>query len=235
MKNPACQGIIEEIIELDAVDSTNTYALDAGRPGLLVTAMSQSLGRGRRGRTWFSPAGENLYMTVTLAPPEERYPIIAGVAVREALAELLDSVGVAVKWPNDIVIAGKKVCGILCETRGGITAVGIGVNVNQTSWPEDLAHRAISLMQTSHRRFGFDEVTDTVVVHLSRWLERFFHQGFGPVRDEFLRYGQLEGYELHTEEGERCTIKDLDMEGRLVIDVSGSPRSLRYETISLSW
>ena len=138
MKSFQHMGIIEEIIELDSVDSTNRYALDAGRAGLLVRSLSQTSGRGRRGRAWSSPEGENLYMSITLAPPEERYPIIAGIAVREALASLLNVVEVAIKWPNDVIITGKKVSGILCETRGDITVVGIGVNVNRISWPEDL-------------------------------------------------------------------------------------------------
>jgi BirA family biotin operon repressor/biotin-[acetyl-CoA-carboxylase] ligase len=228
-------GIIEEIIELDSVDSTNRYALEAGRKGLLILARTQTLGRGRRGRAWFSPEGENLYMTVTMAPSEERYPIIAGVAVREALARFVSGVEVAVKWPNDVIIAGKKVSGILCETRGAITAVGIGVNVNKTSWPEDLEHRAVSLMQVSLRRFSIDEVAEAVVVHLGMWVERFLTEGFRPVREEFLHHGLLKGYDVFTEEGQICTIVDLDMEGCLIIDVSGRRKSLRNETISLGW
>ncbi len=146
--------IITEFIELNQVDSTNQYALDKSRPGLLVTARAQNAGRGRRGRPWFSPAGENVYMTLTVAPPEERYPIIAGVAVRAAIAGLVPDEAVAVKWPNDIVISGRKVCGILCETRGPITAIGIGVNVNQQAWPKELEHRACSLKQYSHDGFS---------------------------------------------------------------------------------
>lgn len=235
MKSFQHTGIIEEIIELESVDSTNRYALDAGRPGLLVRSLSQTFGKGRRGKTWFSPEGENLYMSITLAPPEERYPIIAGIAVREALASLLNVVEVAVKWPNDVIITGKKVSGILCETRGDITVVGIGVNVNRISWPEDLECRAISLMQVSHRRFSLDEVAEAVVDHLGVWVERFRTHGFAPVREEFLRYGRLEGYDVFTEEGRFCTIVDLDMEGCLIIDVSGKRMALRNETISLSW
>ena len=235
MKSFQHTGIIEEIIELESVDSTNRYALDAGRPGLLVRSLSQTFGRGRRGKTWFSPEGKNLYMSITLAPPEERYPIIAGIAVREALAGLLNVVEVAVKWPNDVIITGKKVSGILCETRGDITVVGIGVNVNRISWPEDLERRAISLRQASYRRFSLDEVAEAVVDHLGVWIERFRTHGFVPVREEFLRYGRLEGYDVFTEEGQFCTIVDIDMEGCLVIDVSGKRMVLRNETISLSW
>jgi BirA family biotin operon repressor/biotin-[acetyl-CoA-carboxylase] ligase len=235
MKSFPNTGIIEEIIELDSVDSTNRYALEAGRKGLLILARTQTSGRGTRGRAWLSPEGENLYMTVTVAPPEERYPIIAGVAIREALARFVSGVEVAIKWPNDVIIAGKKVSGILCETIGAITAIGIGVTVNKASWPEDLKHRAVSLVQISPRRFSLDEVAEAVVVHLGMWVERFLTDGFRPIREEFLHHGLLEGYDVFTEEGQICTIVDLDMEGCLIIDVSKRRRSLRSETISLGW
>jgi BirA family biotin operon repressor/biotin-[acetyl-CoA-carboxylase] ligase len=228
-------GLIEEVIDLAVVDSTNRYALDEGRKGILVRARSQVSGRGRRGRVWFSPEGQNLYMTITFTPPEERYPLIAGVAVRGALASLLGGADVEIKWPNDVIVSGKKLCGILCEARGAITAVGIGVNVNQTVWPDDLEHRATSLRQISSERFDLDDVTAAVIEHLSRWIEMFLTQGFGPVRDEFLRYGLLKGYDLFTESNEKCTIADLDMDGHLIIRVSGKLKKLQYETIFISW
>ena len=228
-------GIISEIIELEEVDSTNRYALDSGRPGLLVRAHIQTAGRGRRGRTWFSPAGENLYMTITLAPPEPRYPIIAGVAVRAALADLVGRHNVAIKWPNDIVVSGKKVCGILCEMKSGITAVGIGVNVNQEVWPAELGERSVSLNQVSHHRFSVDEVARAVANKLGLWVDVFRSRGFSPVRDEFLCHGLLEGYEVFDEKGKRCTIVDLTAEGHLVIDIQGVRRILIHEPVSLGW
>jgi BirA family transcriptional regulator, biotin operon repressor / biotin---[acetyl-CoA-carboxylase] ligase len=235
MKSFRYPGLIDEVIDVAVVDSTNRYALDAGREGLLVRARTQTSGRGRRGRVWFSPEGQNLYMTVTLAPPEERYPLITGVAVREALASLLSNVDVEIKWPNDIIVSGKKLCGILCETRGSITAVGIGINVNQSSWPDDLKHRATSLLEISFTRFSLDEVTKTIVEHLGQWLGLFAAHGFGPVREEFLRHGLLKGYDILTEDNKKCNIVDLDMEGHLIIDVSGAVKALQYETISISW
>ena len=123
----------------------------------------------------------------------------------------------AVKWPNDIVISGKKVCGILCETRGPITAIGIGVNVNQQAWPKELEHRACSLKQHSPDGFSVKKVIESVSEHLCAWIEVFRSQGFAPVREEFLRHGLLEGYEVFHEKGQRCTIVDLTMDGHLII------------------
>jgi BirA family transcriptional regulator, biotin operon repressor / biotin---[acetyl-CoA-carboxylase] ligase len=233
MKSFRYPGLIDEVIDLDVVDSTNRYALDAGRSGLLVRARTQTSGRGRRGRTWFSPEDQNIYMTITLSPPEERYPLIAGVAVRAALASLLGEADIEIKWPNDIITSGKKLCGILCEARGAITAVGLGVNVNQTSWPDDLKQRATSLQERSFIRFSLDEVVKTIIEHLGQWLERFYVHGFEPVREEFLRHGLLKGYDLLTEDNERCTVVDLEMDGRLIINVSGVLKTLHVETIHL--
>jgi BirA family biotin operon repressor/biotin-[acetyl-CoA-carboxylase] ligase len=227
-------GFIDELIDLPIIDSTNRYALDAAREGLLVRAGAQTAGRGRRGRSWFSPDGLNLYMTVTLSPPEERYPLIAGISVRAALSRLLGAVSFEIKWPNDIICSGRKVCGILCETRGNITAVGIGINVNQETWPEDLRDTATSLYEISSRRFSLDEVTEAVVNQFALWRNRFMKSGFEPVRKEFLSHGMLKGYHLFTERNEPCIIRDMDMNGHLVVDISGALRSLHYETIFLS-
>ncbi len=234
MRPFTCPGFIDEFIDLPVIDSTNRYALDTGREGLLVRAGSQTAGRGRRGRSWFSPDSLNLYMTITLSPPEERYPLLAGVSVREALSLLLDGPRLEIKWPNDIIFSGKKVCGILCETRGGITAAGIGVNVNQDAWPEGLGDTATSLKEISSRTFSLDEVTEKVVRHFALWRKRFSESGFGAVREEFLRHGMLKDYRLSTEDSEPCAIRDMDMNGHLVIEVSGRTRSLHFETVFLS-
>jgi BirA family transcriptional regulator, biotin operon repressor / biotin---[acetyl-CoA-carboxylase] ligase len=227
-------GLIDEFIDLPVIDSTNRYALDTARKGLLVRAGRQTAGRGRRGRTWFSPEGQNLYMTITLSQPEERYPLLAGVAVRAGLSALLGGRNLEIKWPNDIIFSGRKVCGILCETRGPITAVGIGINVNQNTWPEDITDKAISLYEIAAVRFDLDDVTETVVSHFVHWIKRFGESGFAPVRKELIKHGLLRGYNLSTEDNQRCTIKDIDMNGHLIIDVSGVTRSLHYETIYLS-
>lgn len=235
MKSPLTNGIITEAIELAEVDSTNRYALDAARPGLLISAQVQTAGRGRRGRPWFSPAGENLYMTLTLTPPEERYPIIAGVAVREALAELVPGLKVEIKWPNDVIMKGRKVCGILCEARGAIAAIGIGVNVNRKSWPIDLDHRAVSILQATGRTFSMEEVRSAVEEKLCSWIETFRSRGFAPVREEFVKHGLLEGHEVFDEAGSPCRILGMTMEGHLVISVDGKERAVMHEPVSLGW
>jgi len=235
MRSAQATGIIAETIELAEVDSTNRYALDAGRPGLLVSARVQTAGRGRRGRSWFSPVGENLYMTLTASPPEERYPIIAGVAVRSALSVFMPEQTIEIKWPNDVIISGRKVCGVLCEARGAIVAIGIGVNVNRSEWPEDLEHRAISMQQAAGRAFSVDEVKIAVADSFCSWMGIFLRDGFGLVREEFLRHGLLVGHEVFDETGSPCRIVGMTMEGLLVISVQGRERAIVHEPVSLGW
>ena len=220
-------GIVREIVELHSVGSTNTVALDSGRPGLLVVASEQTAGRGRKGRTWFSPAGTNLYMTLTVDTNDPRLPLVAGVAVREALSVLMvKSAILEVKWPNDLIVHGRKLCGILCESRGGITAVGIGVNVNQLAWPPDLADSATSLALILGREVQRQEVLRLVLTEVEKWLFIFARQGFEPVRRNYLEHGLLKSYALTTEEGVPCSVVDMNSDGHLLINAAGTLKEL---------
>jgi BirA family biotin operon repressor/biotin-[acetyl-CoA-carboxylase] ligase len=228
-------GIFTEVVELAEVDSTNRYALDLGRPGVAVKAASQSAGRGRRGRSWFSPAGSNLYITYTLSPVRAHHAIVAGVAAREALASLVPWEEVHLKWPNDIVASRRKLCGILCEVSGGITAVGMGVNVNQAEWPAGLGERSVSLMQLSGTVYDVEDVASLLTDRLSFWVRVYARDGFGPVREEFLAHGLLQDYPVTDHEGRPCTIVDMTDDGHLVIDDGSGRRVLVGETISIGW
>ncbi len=218
--------LIREHIELDTVDSTNTYALNAARPGLLVTARSQTEGRGRQGRRWFSPPTGNIYMTLTLPAPDPRLCLVAGAAVRETLAGLLGGVEVRIKWPNDILILGRKVCGILCEARGGVAALGIGVNVNQSEWPAELTDSATSLKLVSLRALPLDDVLQTLVAGLDRWLVLYRDHGFEPVRAAFLEHGPRPGSPGRLEDGTPCVMLGLSAEGFLEVEVEGRRRTI---------
>jgi BirA family transcriptional regulator, biotin operon repressor / biotin---[acetyl-CoA-carboxylase] ligase len=117
-------------LHLRRTASTNQHARElavAGAPhGTLVTASEQTAGRGRQGRTWVAPPGRALLMSLVLRPPRRLLPLAAGVAVAE-----LAGPQAAVKWPNDVLVAGRKIAGILVEGRPqeGWAVLGIGVNV----------------------------------------------------------------------------------------------------------
>src|SRR5581483_2965854 len=146
------------------IDSTQRLARDLARAGAeegtCVVAEAQSAGRGRLGRTWHSPPGTNLYCSVVLRPPlapaaVPQLALVAGVAVAAAVAETT-TLSAEIKWPNDVLVGGRKVAGILTELEAELervrfVIVGIGVNLNTTAFPAELAERATSLALASGR------------------------------------------------------------------------------------
>jgi len=154
-------------IELfDCLPSTNREAAQLAQAevehGTVVVADSQTAGRGRLSRSWFSPPGANLYCSIILRvmrPPERLtewlswLPLISALAAAEAI-EQVSSTHVSVKWPNDLLISERKVGGILCESGTGtrsdpfqIIGIGINVNVDHDDWPVDLRDSATSIWQ----------------------------------------------------------------------------------------
>src|SRR4051812_16300557 len=132
---------------LSEIDSTNRYVLDEARggapAGLVVVADHQTAGRGRLGRTWGAPPRASLLMSVLLRPaiPVERRHVLvmtAGLAMAEAL-EAETGVAAGLKWPNDLLVGGRKLAGILAEASGDALVIGIGVNLEWTDVPPDLA------------------------------------------------------------------------------------------------
>ena len=147
-----------------SVDSTNTKAAQWAREGAahgsVVLTEYQTAGRGRQGRRWEAEPGQNLMFSVVLRPPlpPDRLgllPLAAGLAVAEAVDPFIAPVTASVKWPNDVLVEGRKTCGMLLETSfSGRAAVidapafvvlGIGLNVNQVDFPDALADTATSL------------------------------------------------------------------------------------------
>lgn len=159
-RNTRVREIIHEILLFDRVDSTNQVALEMasnGMPGgLVILAEAQERGKGRLGRTWYSPAGVNLYLSLFLRPhqPPREFPLFS-LATSVALIDAIEKgtgLAPAIKWPNDVLVDHKKVAGILLEseTGGGQTpplVIGIGVNVNLdlAILPPDLQSTAGSL------------------------------------------------------------------------------------------
>ncbi len=142
----------------EEVDSTNTQAQHmamAGAPsGTLVVTDCQTAGKGRRGRVWQSPKGSSVYMTILMRPqflPERAsmLTLIMGLSIVQAIREITGLEAV-IKWPNDVVLNKKKVCGILTEMSAQMDyieylVIGIGINVNMREFPEELADKATSL------------------------------------------------------------------------------------------
>jgi BirA family biotin operon repressor/biotin-[acetyl-CoA-carboxylase] ligase len=163
------------------IGSTNDVALSAGREGAVVIADEQSAGRGRRGHTWFSPAGSGLYVSVVLAPARASreadravrlQTIAAGVAIAEGI-EASTGLRVALKWPNDLFLARRKLGGILAEAtsqHADLVVVGYGLNVAAAAYPPDLADRVTSIETELGRRVDrFTVLAETLVAIASRY------------------------------------------------------------------
>jgi BirA family biotin operon repressor/biotin-[acetyl-CoA-carboxylase] ligase len=223
-------AFIKEFIKLDTVDSTNSYALSLARPFAAVSAEYQTAGRGRRSHSWHSEKG-NLYLSITLPGADTRYPILAGVAVRDAISSIINTHDVFIKWPNDILVNGKKVSGILCESRSHITAIGIGINVNQTVWPEDIIKKATSLKQLTGNDYALRNILLMVVDNLGFWYRTFLEKGFIPVKESFLRHHITSDYKPALSDGASITITDINMDGSLVVETPTEKRTLIDEEI----
>ncbi len=163
----------DRVVFFEECGSTNDEAMRLGRLGAdhftLVLTERQVAGRGRRGSGWVSPLGEAIACSLILKPEVDsvlwsRFALSAGLAV----AEGLESFGVSteVKWPNDVLVRGKKICGILVEKRDDLVVIGIGVNVNVREFPEELNGVASSLLLESGKRWRREEVLAKILVKL---------------------------------------------------------------------
>lgn len=172
------------VVYLDETDSTNEHAkriAPESPHGTLVAADCQVSGKGRLGRSWSSPHGESVYMTLILKEniiPENAsmLTIIAALAVLNALKAKTDKV--LIKWPNDIVINGKKVCGILTEMKTlsdktQYVVVGIGVNVNNETFSENIDKVATSLFRETVKKYDRAEIISLIAKEFEGYYNIF--------------------------------------------------------------
>lgn len=176
----------QEIFYFDAIDSTNTKAkelAEEGYPtGTLVVADRQSAGKGRRGRSWESPANSGIFMTLLLKPEinpsnASMLTLVAALAVARAIRQVT-GVEALIKWPNDIVMGGKKICGILTEMSAQFDyinhiVVGIGINVHNEEFPEEISNTASSLYLTCGKRYRRAEIIQSFLKHFEECYEIF--------------------------------------------------------------
>jgi BirA family biotin operon repressor/biotin-[acetyl-CoA-carboxylase] ligase len=206
---------------LKSTSSTNADAFrlaeDGAAEGTVVLADSQSGGKGRRGRVWSSPAEVNLYCSVVLRPPIMPYEapqltFLSAVAVARAI-ELTTSLTPEIKWPNDLLISGKKVAGLLnemsAETDGiNFVILGIGVNLNMSAvqFPADLRHPATSVFLESGVKVDRCRFTSTMLNELDRLYNEFLSHGFGPIREEWQQRCNANGRQvIVSDSGTECT------------------------------
>ncbi|HEV2836235.1 MAG TPA: biotin--[acetyl-CoA-carboxylase] ligase [Pyrinomonadaceae bacterium] len=175
------------VLRYDSLPSTNNevarLAFEGAEEGVAVVADEQTAGRGRLQRTWSSPKGAGLYFSILLRPalPAERWPLITFVAALATGDALREAAGVQtdIKWPNDLLAGERKICGILAEATetptGRAVVVGIGVNLTDDAFPQELINLATSVAKESGRKPERETILKSLLSALSRWYS-LLHQ-----------------------------------------------------------
>ncbi len=212
-------------------DSTNERAKDLARAaaphGTLVTASEQTAGRGRQGRTWLARPGSAVLMSVVLRDPPESLPLAAAVAVAEAVpADCL------IKWPNDVLLDGRKLAGILVEGRPqeGWAVLGIGLNVSTPAadFPAELSDIATSLAAV----LGEAPDTEEVLAALLARLDTRLASPLDEVLEEWRRRDALLGSEIHWNGG-TGTAAGIAGDGSLLVDTDSGQVALAAGEVHL--
>ena len=242
------QWLGQSISYFEELESTNTYLkkLEADRVthGQLCLADCQSRGRGQYERNWISEGGKNLTFSLAFKPSTtERFHILALACARAAVTEIEDQIGCEafIKWPNDIIIDGKKVAGVLTESMFNGNAldrllIGIGMNVNQTEFPKELRHKATSLRQINGASLQREPLLSNILSRIEyeyiRWhkhnddLLRF-------INKKIIGYGRWVHMQVNGHEYDNMfKLLGVNQEGQLTaISKEGDLETFSYEQI----
>ena len=219
---------------LSTNDDAKALALQGASEGTVVLAEEQIQGRGRQGRSFVSPPGVGIYLSLLLRPAVRlsRLPqltLMVGVAVADALVEVT-SLDVRLKWPNDVEVQGKKVAGILTEgmmhpDRQAVVIVGIGINVNTTlaQFPEALQARVTSLALAAGHRFDRPALIASLLSHLETYYQIFQDIGMPPILQRWLHHGPIIGRQVRFTHDDvtqqHATVVGLDEDGALRVQL----------------
>ncbi|NLZ48373.1 MAG: biotin--[acetyl-CoA-carboxylase] ligase [Clostridiales bacterium] len=245
------QYIGKNIFHFQSINSTNLKAKELannGCPnGTVIISEEQSSGRGRLGRDWISPYGKGIWMSIILKPeipPMEAYKvtIIGAAAVHSALLE--NGLSTLIKWPNDIVVEGKKICGILTEMNGElnkihslIIGIGINVNVDLSDIPMDLKDKASSLKILAKKDFSRKIILASLLNHFESLYDAFINTG--SIEDSLYicrKYSAVINKEVLLMEGRKSTkvkVKDISNNGHLIVQDGATLREVISGEVSL--
>lgn len=221
----------QKILYLEEVGSTNNVAKEYGKQegnhGLLIIAEEQNAGKGRLGRTWNSPKGSGIWMSFVLKTEIElkntpMLTLVAALAVNQSIRKHTELES-AIKWPNDIILNGKKICGILTEMSTSMNQldgiiIGIGINVNQKEFPEELREKATSLWIESNRSVSREVLISEVMNQFETYYKKFcFTESMEQLKEDY--NSQL----IHRRKLVKIIEKDTEEEGiALGIDSDGA-------------
>lgn len=219
----------------DSIDSTNTLAkglANEGCPnGLVVVAEEQGAGKGRLSRGWISPYAKGIWFSVVLKPPflpqeASKCTLLAAVAVVKAVNKIA-GVHSAIKWPNDILLMGRKLVGILTEMNAefghiNYVVIGTGINTNATpdDYPEDVKDIAVSVADAATEQFTRVDLLCDILKNMEDLYEKALLDGFAPILEEWRKYSCTLGQEVKVMAPD-CTYfgkaEDIDEDGLLIV------------------
>ena len=216
---------------LARTESTSDLAKQAARDGAphgaTWVAEEQTAGRGRRGHSWFCPPGEGLLFSVLMRLPclPARVPpvaLVAGLAVRDAVARAAPGAPVVVKWPNDVLVEGRKLAGVLVEavtvgSRVEAVIVGIGINVHTRAFPDDLTDRATSVALIGSSPPDRATLLGDVLAGLDRDVHVVIARGLGLLHARLEAADALRGRRVKNDSGVEGIGAGIDDDGRLLV------------------
>lgn len=215
----ATRHIGRRVLLFESLDSTNSYAAKLGNDptndGVAVIAHEQTVGRGQHGRSWHSPRGESLLLSVLLFPPPDlRRPVVLAAWTAVAVCETIHSVAglpASIKWPNDVLIHDQKACGILIEQGRG-TVAGLGLNLNQTkqTFRQAGLPKATSLSIECGQVFDVPAVARELLQRLDEAYLRLCHGDHLELEACWKRLTRLIGKEVVVE------LQDSSLSGQLI-------------------
>jgi BirA family transcriptional regulator, biotin operon repressor / biotin---[acetyl-CoA-carboxylase] ligase len=250
---PSTRWVGRPLEHAAVLDSTNLRVEELARQGApegtVVIADRQTAGRGRVGRSFFSPAGVSLYLSLLLRPqvgPERlhEHVFVASLAVARIAAAHVASERVAIKWPNDVQIDGRKTAGInapaqIADGRVQFLVLGIGVNVNtpQELFPEELQATATSLAIAAGHPLDRTAVAEALLCELERGIDALRASGFPALLDEWRAYFRMRGTRVRIggpgiaveREG---IAEDVDIDGALILRVRHGDRVERERVLA---
>jgi BirA family biotin operon repressor/biotin-[acetyl-CoA-carboxylase] ligase len=237
--------LVPQILRFDSLPSTNLEAsrraLEGAAEGLCVVASEQTAGRGRLERQWISPKGAGLYFSVVLRPriQQSSWPLItlaAAIAVHEALLDAC-SLRTDIKWPNDILSNGRKLCGILAETvdtaMGRAVVLGIGINLTSFAFPPQLQEMATSVQLETGKVPNLETILRSLIITFERRYEMLQsnHGGEEILREWSIRSSYANGKRIRVANGQEVfegTTRGLENDGALRVETDeGEMRIVR--------
>lgn len=227
-----------KIIYEEEVDSTNNYAKRMAEAGenedALIVTDSQTAGRGRKGRSFASERGKGIFMTILKHPKLEpqrasMLTIVAAMAAREGIYKAT-GLECSIKWPNDIVYNGRKICGILTEMSAEMqninyVVIGIGINTSQDNFSEDIKEVAVSIKMTGKKTVKRSTIIAEVMKSFDKYFDKFEETaGLAFIREEYNKYLVNAGNKVKiiSDSGDyEAVALGIDNEGRLLVNKEG--------------